>query len=74
MRSTSLAVLDDQPRDMFSPRKRHVLKELAAVVMREMELWRDKVRCACPPCFYTHVILTDCSRFNYVFEIASRIP
>lgn len=38
-----LAVLDDQPRDVFSPRQRHTLKEFAAVAMREMELWRDKV-------------------------------
>ncbi|KZT42170.1 hypothetical protein SISSUDRAFT_1030673 [Sistotremastrum suecicum HHB10207 ss-3] len=28
----------------FSPRQRHTLKEFAAVVMREMELWRDKIQ------------------------------
>ncbi|KAF8968010.1 hypothetical protein BDZ97DRAFT_1800465 [Flammula alnicola] len=40
----SLAVIDDQPRDEFSPRQRHTLKEFAAIAMREMELWRDKIQ------------------------------
>lgn len=40
----TLAVMDDVPRDEFSPRQRHTLKEFAAVAMREMELWRDKIQ------------------------------
>ncbi|KAF9453468.1 hypothetical protein P691DRAFT_792535 [Macrolepiota fuliginosa MF-IS2] len=39
----TLALVDDTPRDEFSPRQRHTLKEFAAIVMREMELWRDKM-------------------------------
>ncbi|KAL1411557.1 hypothetical protein Q8F55_002519 [Vanrija albida] len=39
----TLCILDDKPRKEFTPRSRHILKEFAAVVMREMELWRDKV-------------------------------
>lgn len=40
----SLALIDDVPRDDFSPRQRHTLKEFAAIAMREMELWRDKIQ------------------------------
>ncbi|KAJ1307554.1 hypothetical protein OPQ81_001651 [Rhizoctonia solani] len=40
----TLCVIDDKPRDEFSPRQRHTLKEFAAIVMREMELWRDKIQ------------------------------
>ncbi|QRW03977.1 protein-histidine kinase [Ceratobasidium sp. AG-Ba] len=40
----SLCVIDDRPRDEFTPRQRHTLKEFAAIVMREMELWRDKIQ------------------------------
>lgn len=58
----ALAIMDDIPRQEFSPRQRHTLKEFAvsavvhflilsppnpffqAIAMREMELWRDKVR------------------------------
>ncbi|KAG6373418.1 Fph type histidine kinase [Boletus reticuloceps] len=40
----SLALIDDSPRQDFSPRQRHTLKEFAAIVMREMELWRDKIQ------------------------------
>lgn len=40
----ALAVFDDQPRAEFSPRQRHTLKEFAAVAMRELELWRDKIQ------------------------------
>ncbi|KIK10098.1 hypothetical protein K443DRAFT_670728 [Laccaria amethystina LaAM-08-1] len=40
----TLAVIDDTPRDDFSPRQRHTLKEFAAIAMREMELWRDKIQ------------------------------
>ncbi|EGO24662.1 Fph type histidine kinase [Serpula lacrymans var. lacrymans S7.9] len=40
----SLAVIDDQPRQDFTPRQRHTLKEFAAIAMREMELWRDKIQ------------------------------
>jgi len=36
--------MDDAPRVEFSPRQRHTLKEFAAIVMREMELWRDKIQ------------------------------
>lgn len=43
LRSVSLAIIDDRPREEFSPRQRHTLKEFAAIAMREMELWRDKV-------------------------------
>ncbi|KAG2058490.1 hypothetical protein BDR06DRAFT_980357 [Suillus hirtellus] len=39
----SLSLIDDSPRQDFAPRQRHTLKEFAAVVMREMELWRDKM-------------------------------
>lgn len=40
----TLAIVDDSPWDDFSPRQRHTLKEFAAIVMREMELWRDKIQ------------------------------
>ncbi|KAJ4480084.1 atypical/HisK protein kinase [Lentinula aciculospora] len=40
----SLAVIDDAPRNEFTPRLRHTLKEFAAIAMREMELWRDKIQ------------------------------
>jgi hypothetical protein len=40
----TLVVLDDQPRTEFSPRQRHTLREFAAVAMRELELWRDKIQ------------------------------
>ncbi|CAE7184639.1 unnamed protein product [Rhizoctonia solani] len=40
----TLCVLDDKPREEFTPRQRHTLKEFAAIVMREMELWRDKIQ------------------------------
>lgn len=39
----TLCVIDDKPRTEFPPRSRLILKEFAAVCMREMELWRDKV-------------------------------
>lgn len=39
----SLCIVDDSPRSEFSPRSRHILKEFAAIVMRELELWRDRV-------------------------------
>jgi hypothetical protein len=39
-----LVVLDDAPRAEFAPRQRHTLKEFAAVAMRELELWRDKIQ------------------------------
>jgi hypothetical protein len=39
----SLCIIDDKPRQEFTPRSRLILKEFAAVTMREMELWRDKV-------------------------------
>ncbi|WVQ99618.1 hypothetical protein IAU59_006755 [Kwoniella sp. CBS 9459] len=40
----SLCIIDDKPRLDFPPRSRLILKEFAAVAMREMELWRDKLQ------------------------------
>ncbi|KLT42402.1 hypothetical protein CC85DRAFT_246007 [Cutaneotrichosporon oleaginosum] len=40
----SLCLVDDTPRPEFPPRSRHILKEFAAIVMREMELWRDRLQ------------------------------
>jgi signal transduction histidine kinase len=40
----TLAIMDDEPRVEFNPRQRHTLKEFAAIAMREMELWRDKIQ------------------------------
>ncbi|KAL5526390.1 hypothetical protein ACEPAF_8113 [Sanghuangporus sanghuang] len=40
----SLCVMDDQPHSEFTPRQRHTLKEFSAIVMREMELWKDKIQ------------------------------
>nr|CDI55804.1 two-component sensor molecule [Melanopsichium pennsylvanicum 4] len=40
----SLCLIDDKPRSEFGPRQRHTLKEFARVVMREMELLRDKIQ------------------------------
>ncbi|BEJ09899.1 hypothetical protein CcaverHIS641_0608140 [Cutaneotrichosporon cavernicola] len=40
----SLCLVDDTPRPDFPPRSRHILKEFAAIVMREMELWRDRLQ------------------------------
>lgn len=40
----TLCIIDDKPRTEFPPRNRLILKEFAAVTMRELELWRDKVR------------------------------
>lgn len=40
----SLCILDDKPREEFTPRQRLILKEFAAIAMREMELWRDKLQ------------------------------
>lgn len=40
----TLSIIDDSPRSEFSPRQRHTLKEFAAIAMREMELWRDKMQ------------------------------
>ncbi|KDN38329.1 hypothetical protein K437DRAFT_259454 [Tilletiaria anomala UBC 951] len=39
----SLCVIDNRPRDEFSPRQRHTLREFARIVMREMELLRDRM-------------------------------
>ena len=38
----ALSLIDSTPRSEFTPRQRHTLKEFAAIVLREMELWRDK--------------------------------
>ena len=43
----SICIIDTHPRAEFPPRSRMALKEFAGVVVREMELWRDKVS----PCF-----------------------
>ncbi|WVR06967.1 hypothetical protein IAU60_004003 [Kwoniella sp. DSM 27419] len=43
----SLCIIDDKPRAEFPPRSRLILKEFAAVTMREMELWRDKFTREC---------------------------
>ena len=40
----SICIIDNQPRSEFPPRSRMALKEFAGIVIREMELWRDKVR------------------------------
>lgn len=40
----TLCLLDDKPRAEFAPRQRLILKEFAAIAMREMELWRDKLQ------------------------------
>ncbi|EPQ52743.1 hypothetical protein GLOTRDRAFT_117464 [Gloeophyllum trabeum ATCC 11539] len=40
----TLSLVDDVPHRDFSPRQRHTLKEFAAIAMREMELWRDKIQ------------------------------
>ncbi|KAH8118230.1 hypothetical protein DFH11DRAFT_1724183 [Phellopilus nigrolimitatus] len=40
----ALCIMDDRPHSEFTPRQRHTLKEFAAIVMREMELWRDKIQ------------------------------
>ncbi|KAG8864828.1 His Kinase A domain containing protein [Tulasnella sp. 330] len=40
----TLCVLDDFPRMEFNPRARHTLKEFAAIIVRELELWRDKIQ------------------------------
>ncbi|KAG6844969.1 hypothetical protein H0H87_002083 [Tephrocybe sp. NHM501043] len=40
----ALAVICDMPREGFSSRQKHTLKEFAAIAMREMELWRDKIQ------------------------------
>ncbi|KAF8072040.1 atypical/HisK protein kinase [Lyophyllum atratum] len=40
----TLAIMCDNPREDFSPRQKHTLKEFAAIAMREMELWRDKIQ------------------------------
>lgn len=40
----ALCLIDDKPHTEFGPRQRHTLKEFARVVMREMELLRDKIQ------------------------------
>lgn len=39
----TLCLIDVEPRASFSPRLRHTLKEFARVVMRELELTRDRI-------------------------------
>ena len=39
----SLCIIDDRPREEFNPRQRHTLREFARIVMREMELLRDRM-------------------------------
>ena len=45
--------MDDHPRPEFTVRQRHTLKEFAAIVMREMELWRDKIQLRTRECIQT---------------------
>ncbi|KAF8339817.1 uncharacterized protein EI90DRAFT_3151262 [Cantharellus anzutake] len=40
----TMCVVDPVPRAEFGPRQRHTLKEFAAIAMREIELWRDKIQ------------------------------
>lgn len=40
----TLCIFDDKPRTEFPPRLRLIIKEFAAIAMREMELWRDKLQ------------------------------
>lgn len=40
----TLAIIDSSPKEDFTPRQRHTLKEFAAIVIRELELWRDKIQ------------------------------
>ncbi|CAO1615584.1 unnamed protein product [Sympodiomycopsis kandeliae] len=40
----SLCLIDSEPRNEFSPRQRHTLKEFGRVVMRELELTRDQIQ------------------------------
>ncbi|EJD49061.1 hypothetical protein AURDEDRAFT_112771 [Auricularia subglabra TFB-10046 SS5] len=40
----ALTIADDEPRTEFGPRQRHTLTEFAGVVMREIVMWRDKIR------------------------------
>ncbi|PWN27428.1 hypothetical protein BDZ90DRAFT_252651 [Jaminaea rosea] len=39
----TLCLIDPEPRSEFSPRLRHTLKEFGRVVMRELELTRDRI-------------------------------
>ncbi|KAG8910228.1 His Kinase A domain containing protein [Tulasnella sp. 408] len=40
----TLCIFDSEPKPETSPRTRHALKEFATIVMREMELWKDKIQ------------------------------
>ncbi|KAG8869471.1 His Kinase A domain containing protein [Tulasnella sp. 331] len=40
----AICIIDDVTRTDLSPRSRHTLKEFAAIVMRELELWRDQIQ------------------------------
>ncbi|TRM64846.1 hypothetical protein BD626DRAFT_235977 [Schizophyllum amplum] len=40
----ALTVMSTNPRPDFSPSERQTLKEFAAIVMREFELWKDKIQ------------------------------
>lgn len=40
----TLCIFDSEPKSETSPRTRHALKEFATIVMREMELWKDKIQ------------------------------
>ncbi|CAO1636826.1 unnamed protein product [Parajaminaea phylloscopi] len=39
----TLCLIDSEPRTEFSPRLRHTLKEFGRIVMRELELTRDRI-------------------------------
>lgn len=40
----TLCIFDSESKPETSPRTRHALKEFATIVMREMELWKDKIQ------------------------------
>jgi signal transduction histidine kinase len=40
----SLSIADDEARDAFPPKSQYMLKEFAAIVTRELELWSDRLR------------------------------
>lgn len=64
----TLCLIDDKPHADFPPRSRLILKEFAAVAMREMELWRDKVSFS-PWSSILCALLTPFRSCSFEFEI-----